>query len=58
MRIIKENKSEERIKKCKYCKTIMAYTYKDIDHHCYPTIRCPVCGRLLQPSIFDKKVKK
>lgn len=57
MRLIKENDTERK-HKCKLCKSIFAYENSDIDPNLYPTVRCPVCGKLNEPSIFDRKVKK
>lgn len=60
MRIIKEGKIKEKIKKCFNCSTKMAYKKSDInlnmDFNEY--IICPICKQHLLTSIFDKKVKK
>lgn len=67
MRIIKKGvkpKNVERIKKCNVCKTVFAYTYKDLhefgyDADCfYLGLICPICENHLSKSIFDKKAKK
>lgn len=57
MRIIKEEK-QEYSHKCRYCKSIYAYTAKDVDTLWYNHIRCPVCENIDSTSIFDKKVKE
>lgn len=57
MRVIKEV-NEEKVHKCIHCKSLFAYTAKDVDCVWYETIKCPVCNCLQSPSIFDKKVKK
>jgi DNA-directed RNA polymerase subunit RPC12/RpoP len=57
MRIIKVNKVE-KIKKCSFCKTVFAYSFEDMHTAVYPTVKCPTCGKILDVSIFDKKVKE
>ena len=63
MRIIKKGKiplPKEKIKVCWNCNTEMAYVkddyFLDINYDKY--IICPVCRQRLNPSIFDKKVKR
>lgn len=68
MRIIKRGlkpeKNIERLKKCRVCKTVFAYTSKDLQEFGYDAytwhfgVICPVCENYLSKSIFDKKVKK
>ena len=57
MRVIKEDKTE-RVHKCKHCKTIYAYTMKEVHVFIYRTLHCPVCGELNYLSKFDKKIKE
>ena len=58
MRIIKIN-IQERIHKCCWCKSEIAYNCEDIVEDVLGTfIKCPVCGKIQSVSIFDKKVKK
>ncbi len=66
MRIIKRGikpENVERLKKCHVCKTVFAYTYKDLhefgydEDTWYQGLICPVCENHLSKSIFDKKVK-
>lgn len=56
MRIIYEMNQEFK-HKCKYCKSIYAYTHKDVDHSFFEFLRCPVCNSLDHISIFDRKIK-
>ena len=55
MRIIKEDNSE-RIHKCISCRSIYAYTAKDVDHLVYDSTKCPVCNAWNCVSIFDKRL--
>lgn len=55
MRVLKENNTEKK-HKCSHCKSIYAYTGKDIG--IYDFIRCPVCSNLDEISIFDRRVKE
>ena len=55
MRVLKENNTEKK-HKCSRCKSIYAYTGKDID--IFNFIKCPVCEGLDEASIFDRKVKE
>jgi len=57
MRVIKENKIEKK-HKCSNCKSIFGYLPGDINPYVYPTVKCPVCGRIDNVSIFDRKVKE
>ena len=59
MRVIEENKGE-RIHKCGFCGSLIAYQYRDIRRDIWNDkyIRCPVCEEKCTPSIFDRKVKK
>lgn len=56
MRVLKEV-NEEKVHKCKYCKSTFAYAAKDVDYTWYNHIKCPVCNSVQSASIFDKKVK-
>ena len=58
MRLIKENK-QERIHKCGFCKSILAYKHTDIlsDFWDNKYMKCPVCKERIYPSIFNRKVK-
>lgn len=56
MRVIKEV-NEEKVHKRIHCKSLYAYTAKDVDWVWYNHIRCPVCNSIQSTSIFDKKVK-
>lgn len=57
MRILKENNQEYR-HKCKYCKSIYAYTAIDVNWVWYKYIRCPICKQMDKVSIFDREVKQ
>lgn len=59
MRIIEMNE-KERIHKCSWCKSKIAYSVKDIEEDWFSRklIRCPICRKTQRTSIFDKKVKK
>lgn len=57
MRILKENNQEYR-HKCKYCKSIYAYTIKDVDWTWFNHIRCPVCKQIDKILKSDRKVKQ
>ena len=56
MRVIKEN-DKEKIHRCEYCDSIIAYKAKDISHSFYDAVLCPVCNNFTAISIFDKVVK-
>lgn len=59
MRVIEENKVE-KIHKCCFCRSLIAYKYTDIHEDIWDMryIKCPVCKEKQSPSIFDRKVKK
>ena len=55
MRVIKRN-DVEKTHKCDKCKSVYAYTSKDVDYFWTPTMKCPVCESINYPSIFDRNV--
>jgi len=57
MRVIKEY-NQERMRKCKNCKSTYAYTLREVRKLIYRTVICPVCKEVDFVSIFDKKVKE
>ncbi len=58
MRII-EIDEKERIHKCSWCKSKLAYNCNDIFENIFykKAIKCPICGMKQKISMFDKKVK-
>lgn len=64
MKIIKVGKIKEfnRVKKCKYCKTIFIYSYRDLIEitdgiKYYDGVQCPICEELLRVSYWDRRIK-
>ena len=56
MRIIKENK-QEKMHKCDFCGSLIAYVQKGVYGSVVRYIKCPVCENHEEISIFDKKIK-
>lgn len=58
MEILKEG-DIKRIKKCWRCKTKFVYDLsKDMYGLCGEYVECPLCGKLNEVFIFDRKYKE
>lgn len=57
MRVINKN-NEEKIHKCEYCGSKIAYTWEDVIVDWNDYVICPICKHGTEISIFDRKVRK